>query len=414
MWRTQLLYTLNPVGVLLLEPLNWHKGGLFYAPRREALFTALCLRAVHPKLNITLNFHPRAELFACISRIMRDANLLLNLNVQHAHDPRVGPIDKRYSAADFRFDNHNAEYLKAKNRAEVIYLFGALAANTTRITNVDLARTYDYLASVFEQTDEMLPMAAEFALGQEFRTYFERLWRQEHYVTDTRLEKSRSLLFEAERYLTELCSVPIDLNYDPSSMHTLKVVGKDVNLKAEEQSVVFLPYPCTSDEIAKGINLTEHCRLLLQQGYSSFYIVQPFNETLRWIDMLARHRHKQRLSAVEEDPLRSQGVLDARNGHHKVVLLAEEGIQCLQSLKENEGFAEVSLSTQEMIATAIEVAQLRKALGCQVDPQFDLLTVSSALIRASAGAQAESILQRKEVLKLALEQTEITSEILQY
>ncbi|MEY2986844.1 MAG: hypothetical protein RJB13_365, partial [Pseudomonadota bacterium] len=311
MWKVKTLEIQNPAGLLVDSHLDWSGETYLFGPQREILFIALSQFVLRPKVVVSLGFNPRAQMFRSLQNIFSLAEKILNLNANCASDSMIGAI---VSGELERPKNElQTSSIQKMLRAEVTLFLASVSVDSSHLSEDELLRIFEYLASVNSQTDEMLPIVLEQILGRKVRSIFELLTSEIFFYRASGLKEMRQKLYEAERTL----SVYI-VNMRLPDWKSEQIAPAHLSLKTPSNApkAVFIPFSSSGTDSKASESVEEICSYLRGRGVDSFYIVESFVERLRWIERIAVRRQLDRLNSVRADPLRAQAFFDARAGRN--------------------------------------------------------------------------------------------------
>lgn len=402
MWQVKQLEIQNPAGLLQAAGINWLQETQICGPHREVLFIALTQCILNPKAELTLGFNPRAQLFLGLQSILNLAEIILVLNSVDAKDAKIGSIIDPLAVNPER--ELQLSSVQKKLRAEVILLVASIAVNQEKLTRSEVLRVFEYLSSVNSQTDEMLPLMVEQVLGPKGRTVFEFLTTQIFFHKSSDLNDTRQKIYQAEFVLSDFLAkmhMPAWEQSQPAS-----VVFRTPATAESGKNAVFIPFGSSNSDIRTAAGFEVVCRRLLEDGVTHFYVVDTFVERLRWIDRIAARRQIERLAAVRAEPLRAQSFFDARAGRNSFLILSDAGLAVLETVLATVDLLNFDMDVQEMIATSIEIAELRKSVSYFSDPHYDLIRLSQTLHDIAAHPAAPEGLAELSVLQRLFQKAE--------
>lgn len=374
MWNVKTLEIQNPAGLLIDSKLDWSGETFVFGPQREVLFIALSQGVLRPESRVSLGFNPRAQMFRSLQNIFTLAEKLLSMNSAHPDEGKIGAmVSNRELSPD---DVMQISSVQKMIRAEVTLFLASVSVNSTHLSKAQILRMFEYLASVNSQTDEMLPIAIEQVLGRSARDVYELLTSHIFFYRASGLGEIRKKLYEAEHVLSGYVAamrLPEWKNDQVAPAYVLL----DGSLK--QRNAVFVPFSSSSTDTYNAHSLEEVCSFLLKNGVSCFYSVDSFVERLRWVERIAIRRQLNRLDAVRVDPLRAQAFFDARAGRNSFIVLSDQGHAILQQLVADFGLANFEMDVQEMIATSLEIYELRSSVSIFKDPWYDLIAIVKTL-----------------------------------
>jgi hypothetical protein len=368
---------LNPNGILGDDRIRWTDGVHIIGSRRELLYLACSTKTMNPSWDVVVGFNPRAHLFDEVRHIFLMAEKLLSHADAASEEGHVGGMGGEKTGSEHGF---NPNELVLTLRATVMYLFGALCAVLPERDERRMEKAFDYLSSVSQQKDELLPIMVESFLGKEFRTVYETLCDDYYYRRSEKQVERREWLYQAEKVLSDACMRPFNVAWKMSLSSPLYVNGGST-LRRPSGTALFLPMFSTN-RIASGQslwNLDDTCSELAHDGCTDFVFYDCFHERLRWVERLSKSRQAKRMAAVKVDPLRSQSFFDSRAGRARVLLLSDASLDFVESLLNTVSIAQFSIPVQEILDTALEVGHMRRSFQLGPDPVFDLLALHRAL-----------------------------------
>ncbi|MEY4064053.1 MAG: hypothetical protein RIR26_261 [Pseudomonadota bacterium] len=368
---------LNPNGVLCDDRIRWNDGVKLFGARRELLFLACSTKTMNPAWDVVVGFNPRAHLFEEIRHVFLMAETLLAQADAKSLEGQVGVLGNSVETSQEGVDSNELTLIL---RASVMYLFGTLCAILPERDERKLEHAFDYLASVSQQKDELLPLMVENFLGKDFRVVYETLCDDYYYQRSEQLNRRREWLYQAEKVLTEACTRPLNVAWKSSLSSQLYVNGVPTVSRPAGTSI-FLPIFSTNRFIASQNcwNVEALCSELVQAGCSEFVLFDCFHDRLRWVERVSKNRQTQRMEAVRQDPLRSHSFFDSRAGRARLLLLSADSLNYLERLLKTTSIAQFSIPVQEALDTALEMGRMRRTLGLGPDPALDVLNLYRAL-----------------------------------
>jgi hypothetical protein len=401
MWKVKTLEIQNPAGLLVDSHLDWSGETYLFGPQREILFIALSQFVLRPKVVVSLGFNPRAQMFRSLQNIFSLAEKILNLNANCASDSMIGAI---VSGELERPKNElQTSSIQKMLRAEVTLFLASVSVDSSHLSEDELLRIFEYLASVNSQTDEMLPIVLEQILGRKVRSIFELLTSDIFFYRASGLKEMRQKLYEAERTL----SVYI-VNMRLPDWKSEQIAPAHLSLKTPSNApkAVFIPFSSSGTDSKTSESVEEICLYLRGRGVDSFYIVESFVERLRWIERIAVRRQLDRLNSVRADPLRAQAFFDARAGRNGFIVLSDKGHAILQKAIADFGLVNFEMDVQEMVATSLEIYELRNSVSIFKDPWYDLVVLAQALTDVDPERSYALRLDDTDVIRRLLQQGE--------
>lgn len=410
MWQLKSLDVVNPSGLVVRDEIDWKNGVNFYGPHRESLFLGVCRKTLNPDQHCEFNFNPRAQLFRAIENIFRISEQLLESSSSEPDNGKIGSLQG--FGQNSLSGNIHADNLLIILRAEVLYLFGTICALSSAVTESKMLLFCDHLAAANTQSDELIPLLVEHVLGRELRIIFENLCGQYYFQSFSRQAQRRESLFHAERILSDLCSQPWNAAWNCQQKPSMRVGRLEGNGIDSDACAVFLPFvsSCSDSDVQQPQSDT--CAQLLQAGVQKFFYVDSFVEQLRWVERLSIARQVVRMTAVREDPLRSQSFFDARSGRSRILVLSDQSLLRLRELLKKYRITDFSLSIQEKIETAFELQEIRLASNLKISPQFDPILLAYELSKASYPQCAEVFFSKISGYERLLEDNQFSSELL--
>lgn len=395
MWQLKKLEIQNPAGLLITPELDWKGKTYLFGPQREILFIALSQRVLRPDSNVSLGFNPRAQMFMGLQSIFALAEKLLSLSAVESDESKIGALVSDHTSPAQELQISSVQKML---RAEVIMFVATISVSSTHLPRSEVLRVFEYLSSVNSQTDEMLPIMVEQALGKDVREVFELVTSQIFFYRTSSLAEVRHKLYDAERLL---CSFVSAMKLPDWKSNQGAVLLVQHGAETDKNSAVFVPYNSASGSNGESrlVDSVESiCKSLLQMGVMRFYVVDTFVERLRWIERIATQRQRHRIEAVRGDPLRAQGFFDARAGRNGFIVLSDRGYSKLHEAVAELGLLNFDMDVQEMIATSLEVSELRNSAPFFKDPRYDLVELAQSLIEASKGQHPQLNFRNLETL----------------
>jgi len=387
MWQLKTLEIQNPAGLSIEPKFDWLGETHVFGPHREVLFTALTQQLLRPNCQVCLGFNPRAQMFRSLQNILKHAEMVLELAYGHQRESKIGAVvADRSSTPD---DDFHSSSIQKMLRAETILFLACVSVNSSLLTESEVLRVFEYLSSVNTQTDEMLPSMVEQALGREARKIYELLTSQIFFFRSSKLPEMRREIYDAEHTLSRYIST-MELPYwNSDQVAPARIV---LDSSPNRKNAVFVPYSSSSSDIGTFDSMIKVCSFLLKSGVETFYVVDSFVERLRWVERIAARRQTERLDAVRADPLRAQAFFDARAGRNSFILLSNQGHSILQKALTEFELVRFEMDVQEMIATSIEIVEMRNSVSIFKDPLYDLIVLANALTEASQDVKSKNAL----------------------
>lgn len=386
MWQAKQLQIQNPAGLLQSPAINWLKDTQICGPHREVLFISLTQCILNPKAHVTLGFNPRAQLFLGLQAVLNLTEKILDLTAVDAKEAKIGSIvDPLHVNPDREMQLSSVQKML---RAEVILLMASIAVSQDQLNRNEVMRVFEYLSSVNSQTDEMLPLMVEQVLGPQARSVFEFLTIHIFFHKSSSLHETRHKIYQAESLLSDFLAKMKLPTWEQSQVAS--VIFHIPTATESGKNAVFIPFGSSNSDVRMTGGFEEACRSSLHDGVTQFFVIETFVERLRWIDRIAARRQVERLAAVRAEPLRMQSFFDARAGRNSFFILSDEGLSILESVLARVDLMNFDMDVQEMIATSIEVAELRKSVSYFKDPQYDLIRLTQTLQDLSSHSEAPS------------------------
>lgn len=395
MWLLKKLEIQNPAGLLITPALDWRGRTYLFGPQRELLFIALSQLVLRPDCIVRLGFNPRAQMFMGLQSIFILAEKLLSLSAVESDESKIGALVSDHTSPAQELQISSVQKML---RAEVIMLVATISVSSSHLPRSEVLRVFEYLSSVNSQTDDLLPIMVEQTLGKDVREVFELLTSQILFYRTSSLAEVRRKLYDAERLL---CSFVSAMKLPGWKSNQGAVLLVQQGSETDNSNAVFVPYNSASGSSgeSRSVESVESiCKSLLKGGVKRFYVVDTFVERLRWIERIATQRQRQRIEAVREDPLRVQGFFDARAGRNGFVVLSDRGHSKLHATVAELGLLNFDMDVQEMIATSLEISELRNSVPFFKDPRYDLVELAQSLIEASKGQHPQLNFKNLETL----------------
>lgn len=397
-WRARTMDVMNPMGVLVAAPLFDLPVMCFEGSRRDSLFLASWNQAIAPQVQMSLNFDSRVELQVGLSQIVILAQEILQQSSNEMEAALIGSMRPwRHFQQTSGLHGNSHEVVEQRLREEVLYFFGTLVALTTSQPLFKRIQSYEYLATVVGQKDELLPMIVGEHLGEKARSDFEFLCSLHYFQSNSRLSLRLERVSAIEQALQERLSVlsRLPLRAAQSAALCLEKATK-LNQEHSSQAVVFLPSamnPKTSDVHQ---DFSERLNQFLSAGIDEFFFVDSFHNRLRWLERLAMARQVQRLEALRRDPLRAQSIFESRSGRQRMNVLSASSIDLLKAVRSSPRFSSLSIAMQEIIQTALEIDEIRVTGRWGSAPTVDFVVLLDRLCSLFFGQSlSESVMFRE-------------------
>jgi hypothetical protein len=392
MWRAHVVDVMNPMGALVAQRVLHCQSVFVHASARDALFFAAWKHAIEPGAHISLGFNPRMVLLENLERIVRIALQLMNHPMNKNDDVFIGSIGDPKIRPKSHILTPGELPLEVRLREEVLYFFGTLTAVGSKLQLSERIKTFEYLAAVVGQNDEILPMAVEENLGHELRSVFEFL-NSLHYIQSNARQTGRiKRLCEVEKKLQDICCAASLSEHAKGQSTPLKWDVKTGGDDARDDSAVVI-FPSAS---VLGQTQEEMRRLIaehLTRGQNEYLLVDSFHHRLRWMERLNRTRQQEIFFEIKKDPLRARSNFESRSGRTRIAVLSKKTIQYLLSLKSTAVFRVLPIGVQEIVDTAMEIYEIREHEGWGEPPGFDFVDLVEALAVLGFEINSGQILQ---------------------
>jgi hypothetical protein len=386
---------MNPMGSLVGQHVRNVTHSYFHSSQRDALFLAAWKRAIDPSCSICLNFNPQAALQQSLQKIVQLAQALLENTTHHASDAKIGSLGNLSPGYVPETYPAHTEAAELELREEVLYFFGTLAGLTRNTGTAEKIRSFEYLATVVGQRDELLPMVVGEHLGESMRRNFEYLCSLHYFQSNHRQSGRFAKLYKVEMELQEhsFFDMPFESAAEQSS--TLVCRKETPNRNREDVSdhaVIFLPSAFQAGDFSARDKLLSALAHHLSAGLREYYYVDSFHQRLRWMERLSRVRQAERREALRREPLRAQAVLDSRSGRQQIAILSPETLSFLELLVQARIFTEFPLPLQEILHTSVELDSVRQRGHWGMPIAFDFIVLCEALAAQSYQLQSKRMM----------------------
>ncbi|MEN9809117.1 MAG: hypothetical protein RLZZ488_684 [Pseudomonadota bacterium] len=393
MWRARVADVMNPMGSLLGRPFRNAADSYFHSSKRDALFLAAWQRAIDPSCSVILNFNGQAVLQQGLQTIVQLAEALLENTTYQASDAKIGSLTN-FSSGQLP-DPHPAqkETAELRLREEVLYFFGTLAGLARNSGTAEKVRSFEYLATVVGQKDELLPMIVGEHLGEAMRKNFEFLCSLHYFSSNSRQTGRVAKLYKIEMELQECCFIipPFEIaEKQPATFNCRKI--RSLRQDGSDPAVIFLPSAFAAGDFSAREKLLPVIASHLAAGLREYYFVDSFHHRLRWMERLSHFRQAERREALRREPLRAQAVLDSRSGRQQIAILSPETLSFLELLMQTRNFTEFPLALQEILHTSLELDSIRQRGRCGMPIAFDFIVLCEALAVESYQLRSKRVL----------------------
>ncbi len=375
-WLAKVVDVMNPMGVLVAEPIRSSSWVAVHGSMRDALFLCAWKKAIQPKTQVSLGFNPKAALQLGLNNMLQLALKVVGEPETRGSDSLIGSARgaSRFSNAGPAASSVTNDEMQLKE--EVLYLFGIMAALGSSRTLTEKQQTFEYLSAVVGQKDELLGRAVGEHLGSSLRSVFDYLCSLHYFQSNirqsTRFARLTEIEHEIQAYCEKIPEIPWNLQQNGALVFESPQTG---GLASNHSAVVFLPSAYSFSECANLDVVSGRIWRHLQAGQKQFYFADSFHLRLRWMERLCESRQIARLEALRADPLRLQSVLESRSGRHRITILSTPTLNFLDSLSKSKLFSTLSIPMQEVIQTALELDVVRRKDQWGDPPCFDFVNL---------------------------------------